>query len=103
MFVNPFEIFFVKYRRISPDLHEVIPELETIVLTNNMIQELGEIDNLVNLKYLRHLSFLFNPVSTKEHYRMYVIYRLPNLRVLDFRKIGMKVSFYVAGIGNFAD
>ncbi|XP_021966335.1 U2 small nuclear ribonucleoprotein A' [Folsomia candida] len=76
--------------RISPTLHEVIPSLESLVLTNNMLQDLGEIDNLSKLQHLTHLTLLFSPVSTKEFFRQYVIFRLPQLKVLDFKKITMK-------------
>lgn len=80
------------YRRIGDVLHETIPNLETLVLTNNMVQDLAEMDNLSQLKELKHLSLLFNPISTKENYRAYIIFRLPQLKVLDFRKIKQKVS-----------
>jgi len=85
-------LFFNSNRivRVSDTLHESLPQLESLILTNNMIQELGEIDNLANLKKLRTLSLMFNPVATKEHYRSYVIYKLPELKLLDFRKIKMK-------------
>jgi len=76
--------------RIGDTLHETIPSLETLVLTNNMIQDLAEMDNLCQLKELKFLSLLFNPISTKEHYRTYMIFRLPQLKVLDFRKIKSK-------------
>jgi len=76
--------------RIGDSLHETIPSLETLVLTNNMIQDLAEIDNLAQLKELKYLSLLFNPISTKENYRTYMIFRLPQLKVLDFRKIKLK-------------
>ncbi len=32
-----------------------------------------------------------NPVTTKKHYRLYVAYKLPHVRLLDFRKIKQKV------------
>jgi len=76
--------------RISDTLNDSLPNLHTLILTNNMIQELGEIDNLVKLSKLRTLSLLFNPVATKEHYRAYVVYKLPQLKLLDFKKIKMK-------------
>ncbi|CAL8112952.1 unnamed protein product [Orchesella dallaii] len=76
--------------RVGDSLHETIANLETLILTNNMIQDLAEIDNLSQLKELKNLSLLFNPISTKEHYRAYVIFRLPQLKVLDFRKIKLK-------------
>jgi len=36
-------------------------------------------------------SLMRNPVTHKQHYRLYVIYRLPQVKVLDFRKIKQKV------------
>ena len=77
---------------------EAIPNLETLVLTNNMISELSDVDCLTGFEKLTTLSLLFNPVSTKEHYRLYTIYKLPSLRLLDFRKVKLAVSFSV----NFA-
>lgn len=82
-------------RRISPTLHEVVPSLEALILTNNMLQDLGEVDNLAKLEHLTHLALLFNPVSTREFYRQYVVYRIPQLKVLDFKKIKMKVKDHV--------
>lgn len=76
--------------RIADGLEESIPNLETLILTNNNIQELGDIDALQSLKKLEFLSLLTNPITTKKHYRQYVIHKLPNLRLLDFRKIKMK-------------
>jgi len=37
-------------------------------------------------------SLMRNPVTTKKHYRLYVIHKVPTLRVLDFQKIRKKVS-----------
>lgn len=36
------------------------------------------------------LSLLRNPITTLKHYRLYTIYKMPNLRVLDFKKIKQK-------------
>lgn len=76
--------------RISENLEEYIPNLDTLILTNNLVQELGDLDPLITLKNLRVLSLLRNPISSKKHYREYVIYKFPQLRLLDFRKIKMK-------------
>jgi len=73
--------------RISSNLPDVIPSLETLVMPHNMLQEMSEVDNLRKLEKLTHLSLLFNPISTKEYYRHYIIYRIPQLKVLDFKKI----------------
>lgn len=73
--------------KIAPNLEEIIPNLERLILTNNYIQELGDIDTLSTLKNLKVLSLLNNPITTKPHYKYYVIHKLPNLRLLDFNKI----------------
>lgn len=76
--------------RIGENLQENIPALETLVLTNNQIQNLGDIDPLASIKTLTYLSLLKNPVTVKKHYRLYVINKLPHLRVLDFRRIRLR-------------
>jgi len=82
--------------RIADNLHEQIPNLETLVLTGNQLQELGDIEPLHTLPKLTSLSLLSNPVTAKPHYRLYVIFKLPQLRLLDFQKVKMKVrqSYY---------
>lgn len=37
------------------------------------------------------LSLLHNPVASKEHYRLYVAHKIPQVRILDFRKVKLKV------------
>lgn len=76
--------------RISDNLEESLPNLESLILTNNHIQELGDLDPLSTIKHLTSLSLLKNPVSHKKHYRLYVIFKVPQLRTLDFRKIRKK-------------
>lgn len=58
-------------------------------------------------KYLYLLSFppisfsiLRNPVTNKKHYRLYVIYKVPQVRVLDFQKVKLKVS--TLALANFS-
>lgn len=55
-----------------------------------MIQELGDLEPLTQLKNLTSLCLLQNPVSAKPHYRQYVVYRFSQLKLLDFRKIKLK-------------
>ncbi|GAB0087482.1 Probable U2 small nuclear ribonucleoprotein A' [Sergentomyia squamirostris] len=76
--------------RIGENLHESLPNMESIILTGNSIQELGDLEPLTHLPKLETLCLLMNPVSTKPHYREYMAYRFPNLRLLDFRKIKQK-------------
>ncbi|XP_078355425.1 U2 small nuclear ribonucleoprotein A'-like [Oculina patagonica] len=73
--------------RIAEKLEESLPHLETIVMTSNSMQELKELDPLRSIKTLQYLSLLRNPVTNKPHYRLYVIHKLPQLRVLDFQRI----------------
>ncbi|OTF80379.1 U2 small nuclear ribonucleoprotein A-like protein [Euroglyphus maynei] len=56
-------------------------------MINNQLQELGDIDPLAGFKKLTTLALMGNPVSTKKHYRLYVIHRIPSLRLLDFKKV----------------
>nr|KAF6399461.1 small nuclear ribonucleoprotein polypeptide A' [Molossus molossus] len=51
---------------------------------------MGDLDPLASLKSLTYLSILRNPVTNKKHYRLYVIYKVPQVRVLDFQKVKLK-------------
>lgn len=104
--------------RISDNLHEFLPNLESIILTGNNIQEFSDLDPLVPFTKLETLSLLTNPITTDPHYREFIAYkwvffifcdymhgvycmvysqqisvfcyRFPKLRLLDFRKIRQK-------------
>ncbi|XP_014256844.1 U2 small nuclear ribonucleoprotein A' [Cimex lectularius] len=90
--------------RIGDNLGETLPNLESLILTGNMLQELSDIDPLTSLTSLRSLSLMHCPLVTKQHYRHYVAFKLPNLRLLDFRKIKEKEreeanSFFKSKVG----
>ncbi|XP_017555041.1 U2 small nuclear ribonucleoprotein A' isoform X2 [Pygocentrus nattereri] len=76
--------------RIGENLEQSLPNLKELVLTSNNIQELGDLDPLASVKTLTLLSLLRNPVTNKKHYRLYVINKLPQIRVLDFQKVKLK-------------
>lgn len=76
--------------RIAEGLEMNLPNLETLILTNNSVQDLADLEPLTSAKGLRMLSLLHNPVVTKRNYREYVIHKFPNLKVLDFKKIKMQ-------------
>lgn len=76
--------------RIDENIHTCIPNLSQLYLTNCEIRELTDIDNLKGLKKLEYLSLMRNPVTHRPKYRLYVIHHLPNIRVLDFRRIRLK-------------
>jgi len=72
---------------IQANIATTIPNLTTLVLTKNRIAELADLDPLGGFKKLVYLSLIGNPVTNKENYRYYLIYRIPTLRFLDFAKI----------------
>ncbi|KAI4193242.1 MAG: hypothetical protein LQ350_008408 [Teloschistes chrysophthalmus] len=72
---------------IQPTLANSIPNLTTLVLTSNNVAELADLDPLRNFPRLTHLSLLENPVTRKEHYRYWIIWRCPAVRFLDYQKV----------------
>lgn len=76
---------------ISPSIHLSVPNLTTLMLTNNTISELGDLEPLKELKGLKYLSLMGNPVQEKKWYREWLAWRLPALRVIDFQRIRDKV------------
>ncbi|VDP08133.1 unnamed protein product [Heligmosomoides polygyrus] len=72
---------------IQPDIAEKLPNLKILALTNNNITELGDIDPLANCKKLEYITFIGNPITHKTNYRAYIIYKLPSVRVIDFKRI----------------
>ena len=61
-----------------------------MILTNNKVSSVTEIDNIASCKSLVRLSLVDNLVTKIKHYRLYVIFKMPNLRVLDFQKVKLK-------------
>ena len=87
-----FEIMFLK-NQLSLFISEFLPNLHTLVLTNNRLVNLVEIDPLASLSKLQFLSLLDNNITKKPNYRLYVIHKLKSVRVLDFKKVRNKVTF----------
>ncbi|CAI0611006.1 unnamed protein product, partial [Linum tenue] len=77
--------------RISSRIGEFLPKLHSLVLTNNRLVNLVEIDPLASLPKLQFLSLLDNNITKRPNYRLYVIFKLKSLRVLDFKKVKAKV------------
>ncbi|KAK2502156.1 hypothetical protein MC885_013665 [Smutsia gigantea] len=86
--------------RVGEGLDQALPCLSELILTNNSLVELGDLDPLASLKSLTYLSILRNSVTNKKHYRLYVIYKVPQLRVLDFQKVKLKVSIILLVISH---
>ncbi|KAL2006273.1 hypothetical protein VTN00DRAFT_9927 [Thermoascus crustaceus] len=72
---------------IHPNLASSIPNLTCLVLTSNNMAELADLDPLGKLPKLTHLVLLDNPVTRKEHYRYWVVWRIPSVRFLDYQKV----------------
>lgn len=76
-----------RIQTISPSIHLSVPNLTLLVLTNNHIQELGDLEPLKEMRHLTFLSLIGNPVREKKYYREWLAYRVPTVRVLDFQKV----------------
>ncbi|KAK9314015.1 leucine-rich repeat-domain-containing protein [Lipomyces starkeyi] len=72
---------------IAPTIAKSIPNLTTLILTSNSISNLSDLEGLKELKQLSYLSLVNNPITRREHYRSWVIWRLPSVRVLDYEKV----------------
>ncbi|KAI9729295.1 MAG: U2 snRNP complex subunit [Cirrosporium novae-zelandiae] len=72
---------------IQPNLMQTIPNLTTLVLTANHMAELADLDPLMRFHKLTHLVLMENPVTRKENYRYWVIWRCPSVRFLDYQRI----------------
>jgi len=73
--------------KVDLDFSIDCPYFENLILSNNKISNVTEIDNIATCKTLVRLSLVDNLVTKIKHYRLYVIYKMPNLRVLDFQKV----------------
>jgi len=72
---------------IHPTLPKSIPNLTTLALQQNQISELADLDVLSGFHRLIHFSVADNPVTAKENYRYWIIWRCPSIRFLDFQKV----------------
>lgn len=73
--------------KFGTNLSSTIHKLTSLMMNNNKLSSFSELMGLKGCKTLEHLSLLENPIYFKPNYRVYVIYLLPQLKVLDFQKI----------------
>uniref|UniRef100_A0A5S6QAB2 Probable U2 small nuclear ribonucleoprotein A' n=1 Tax=Trichuris muris TaxID=70415 RepID=A0A5S6QAB2_TRIMR len=81
---------FFSNNRISyldSSVAESLPNLKTLILTNNVFEELGDLEPLALFPKLEYLSLLGNPVTHKPSYRLFVIFMVPQVRVLDYKRV----------------
>ncbi|POS77374.1 U2 small nuclear ribonucleoprotein A' [Diaporthe helianthi] len=72
---------------ILPTLPNAIPNLKNLVLASNQLAELSDLDVLGKFVRLTHLVLADNPVTRKEYYRYWVVWRCPTVRFLDYQKV----------------
>ncbi|KAI8610228.1 small nuclear ribonucleoprotein polypeptide A [Chytriomyces sp. MP71] len=72
---------------IDPKLHKQLPNIHSLILSNNHLHELGDLTPLEGFSKLIRLALVGNPVCAKKNYRLWVIFKCPSVRVLDFRRV----------------
>ena len=76
--------------KIEKDFAINCPFFTNLVLTNNKISDFGQIDNISSCKSLQKLYLVDNVVTKIKNYRLYTIYKIPTLRILDYQKVKKK-------------
>lgn len=76
--------------RIDEGVVNNLPNLHTLILTNNHLSELSDLHHLGGFRKLKCLSLMGCPVTKAANYRLFLIHLIPNLRLLDFQKIKQK-------------
>jgi U2 small nuclear ribonucleoprotein A' len=74
--------------KIENNLGASVPNLSTLLLNHNKLSTFQVLKPLNSLSTsLTHVSLVGNPVTAIQHYRLYMLYLLPNLQVLDHCKV----------------
>lgn len=76
-----------RIQSIQDDFYTMVPMLSSLSLIFNSISSLSTLLPLRNCKKLQNLYLQNNPITKEEHYRLLVIWLIPQLKVLDFSKI----------------
>ena len=66
---------------------DMFPKLETLSLISNQISNLNEITKLSKCTKLVRLYLFHNSIVENPEYRIFVISRIPSLKILDFQKV----------------
>jgi U2 small nuclear ribonucleoprotein A' len=74
-------------REISPTLADCLPNLHTLMLTNNDVRCIQDLVPLQKCKCLTRLSLHLNPVASLPNYRLQTIATIRTLNYLDFQKV----------------
>ncbi|UVC54072.1 leucine-rich repeat, typical subtype containing protein [Theileria orientalis] len=76
--------------KIADDIGSCLPNLSSLVLTNNSITTVSQLEPLFKCKSLERLSLLDNHVVAVPHFREYLIHKIPSLKYLNFTKVKRK-------------
>lgn len=85
--------------RIAPNIAQKLPNLETLALANNRIAAVADLAPLEQCAKLECLSLLDNPVAASKNYRLHVVRQLPQLKLLDFRRVKPKEREAARAVG----
>lgn len=78
--------------RIEARLAFSIPRLTSLALTNNQISSFSQLAALARFPMLEYVTLIGNPIAREKYYREYLVWKCKSLRVLDFKRIKVKVS-----------
>ncbi|KXN72165.1 L domain-like protein [Conidiobolus coronatus NRRL 28638] len=72
---------------ITPNLNDALPQLTSLILTNNQLLKLIDLEPLAKFTKLNFLVLLKNPVQKDKNYRLWCIHRFPKVQILDFQRV----------------
>lgn len=71
-------------------LADKLPHLNSLSLINNRISKFSDVKALSDFKELKNLALLGNSIRDLDNYRYFMIWLIPSLKVLDFKKVKQK-------------
>lgn len=75
---------------VSVNVGRTLPFLANLVMSDNKLELFAEIDRLAGLRHLDALVLVGNPITLKRNYRLYTIFKIPSLQVLDFQRVKLE-------------
>ncbi|KAJ1917690.1 U2 snRNP complex subunit [Mycoemilia scoparia] len=76
--------------QFDDESYKWIPGLKTLILNNNDIKELVTLEPLRKFERLEQLSLVGNLVMKRQHARLWIVWRIPQLRNLDYQRVRQK-------------
>lgn len=75
------------FRLVDEQLSRNLFNLSSISLVNNNISHFASVMGLMDMKNLKSIVLLNNPICKLQYYRLFLIWAIPSLEVLDFKKV----------------